>query len=97
MKDQEIEKDWSKLLSIDNIETATRNIWRLSMALHISFMSKFVNSLKLEDRNNLEQQLESEQIESLDSQRRHKFNTFMEKGCEDNAKFCCACRYDDQL
>lgn len=25
MKDQEIEKDWSKLLSIDNIETATRN------------------------------------------------------------------------
>ena len=50
-------------------------------------MSKFMNSLKLEDRNNLEQQLESEQIESLDSQWRHKFNTFMEKGCDDNANF----------
>ncbi|CAC5405584.1 unnamed protein product [Mytilus coruscus] len=37
MKDEENEKDWTKLLTIENIETATRNIWRLSVALHLSF------------------------------------------------------------
>ncbi|KAL3841569.1 hypothetical protein ACJMK2_019691 [Sinanodonta woodiana] len=39
MRDDDIEKDCSKLVTIENIEIATQNVWRLSAALHISRLS----------------------------------------------------------
>ena len=68
MKDQELEKDWSKLIGIANIETATRNVWRLSVALHIAFMLKFVDSLGLEERHQFEEKLTNDTVDTLDAQ-----------------------------
>ena len=45
MRDDDIEKDCSKLVTIENIEIATQNVWRLSAALHISVIVTFINSL----------------------------------------------------
>ena len=42
MKDSEQEDDWMKLIIMQNIETATQNISRLSMALYLAFLVKFL-------------------------------------------------------
>ena len=87
MKDQELEKDWSKLIGISNIETATRNIWRLSVALHIAFMSKFVESLEPEERCQLEKDLRNDSVDTLDDQWRFQYKSFMSQGYDSNANF----------
>ena len=87
MKDQELEKDWSKLIGISNIETATRNIWRLSVALHIAFMLKFVESLQLEERYCLEKDLTNDSVDTLDARWRFQYESFMSQGYENNVNF----------
>ena len=44
------ESDWMKLVNIQNIEIATRNIKRLSATLHITFLITFMKSLSQESR-----------------------------------------------
>ena len=44
MKDDD-EKAWSKLLTIENINAATRCVFRLSMALHLAFFICFLRQL----------------------------------------------------
>ena len=87
MKDQELEKDWSKLIGIANIETATRNIWRLSVALHIAFMLKFVESLQIEEQCQLEKDLINDSVDTLDAHWRFQYEAFMRQGYDNNANF----------
>lgn len=67
MKDEENEKDWTKLLTIENIETATRNIWRLSVALHLSFFVCYVSTLTEEEAGKVIEVLEEtpEQLKNI--------------------------------
>ena len=43
MKDSE-QDDWMKLIIMQSIETAEQNTSRLSMALHLAFLVKFLSS-----------------------------------------------------
>ncbi|CAC5360077.1 unnamed protein product [Mytilus coruscus] len=63
MKDEEYAKDWTKLLTIVKIETATRNIWRLSVALHLSFFVCFLSTFSKEDSRSLMKLLDESQTE----------------------------------
>ena len=44
------ESDWMKLVNIQNIEIATRNIKRLTATLHISFQITFMKHLPQDKR-----------------------------------------------
>jgi hypothetical protein len=44
MRDDE-EDDWIKLVSLAHIDTATRNVHRLAMSLHLAFIVSFIKSL----------------------------------------------------
>ena len=89
MKDEDTEKDWTKLLSIDNIEKATRNIWRLATGLQIALMSVFHNTLTETDKQQLDSladpSVPAEQIEELFGK---KYESFIQEGCQKNATFC---------
>ena len=45
MKGAEVETDWKKLVSISKIERAIRLIKKLSLALHLAFFIRFLESL----------------------------------------------------
>ncbi|VDI35096.1 Hypothetical predicted protein [Mytilus galloprovincialis] len=87
MKDEENEKDWTKLLTIENIETATRNIWRLSVALHLSFFVCYVSTLTEEEAGKVIEVLE-ETPEQLKNIFGDNFESFLKKGENQNATFC---------
>ena len=87
MKDEENEKEWSKLLSIDNIETATRNIWRLSTSLHIAFMVAFIDTLSSVDKKIIIKNLTDQDCISNDRKWGQQFDTFMTQGSKTNATF----------
>lgn len=57
MKDDDTETDCSNLVSIGNIEKATRNIWRLSTGLHVALIFTFMNSISQLDAEKLSQDL----------------------------------------
>lgn len=57
MKDDDTETDCSNLVSIGNIEIATKNIWRLSAGLHVALIFTFMNSISQLDAEQLSQDL----------------------------------------
>ena len=57
MKDDDTETDCSNLVSIGNIEIATRNIWRLSAGLHVALIFTFMTSISQLDAEQLSQDL----------------------------------------
>ena len=78
MKDSEQEDDWMKLITIQNIDTATRNIRRLSMALHLAFFVRFMATLDGKAVNSLECDLEQEKsISRLQTKWGNDFEEFM--------------------
>ena len=89
MKDEDTEKDWTKLLSIDNIEKATRNIWRLATALQIAFMTAFYESLtemqKEEFNSCVNSILPAVKMEELWGIR---YKKYIQERCQNNATFC---------
>ena len=89
MKDEDSEKDWTKLLSIYNIEKATRNIWRLATGLQIAFMSAFHETLDETEKMQLESLAnviaQAEEIEGVYGK---KYESFIQDGCQKNATFC---------
>ena len=89
MKDEDTEKDWTKLLSIENIEKATRNIWRLATGLQIAFMSVFYNTLTETEKAQLgslaDPLVPAEQIEGTFGK---KYESFIHEGYQKNATFC---------
>ncbi|CAC5383204.1 unnamed protein product [Mytilus coruscus] len=87
MKDEENEKDWTKLLTIENIETATRNIWRLSVALHLSFFVCYVSALTEEEAGKVIEVME-ETPDQLKNICGDNFERFLQKGQNQNATFC---------
>lgn len=87
MKDDDNEKEWTKLLTIENIETATRNIWRLSVALHTCFFVCFINTLTPEEANELKMMLKTS-VSVIQDRWDMKYTDFITKGQNQNATFC---------
>lgn len=47
MGDEE-QEDWAKLISVQHIDTATRQIKRKALSLHLAFVVTFAQTLELE-------------------------------------------------
>lgn len=86
MKDKEQEDDWIKLITLQNIETATQNNSRLSMALHLAFLTKYLDSLEENMRMKLIQELQEKNRHILYTDWGFKFENFLEQGTK-NATF----------
>ena len=52
MKD-DTSNEWMKLVTAAHIEVATKNVRRLSIALHISFLTKYMSTLSEEKSTKL--------------------------------------------
>lgn len=78
MKDDEQEKEWMKRISIQHIETATNNIKRMSLGIHLAFLIKFLDYLPEQEAKLFETDVESGDITILNSNWRQKFNHFLE-------------------
>lgn len=87
MHDDE-ETDWMKLINIQNIEIATRNIKRLSATLHIAFIITFMKSLTADERSRFLEYMKSISTPiKATSQWEPLFCDFMAKSSEKNATF----------
>ena len=88
MKDDEDTQEWTKLLTIENIDAATRCIKRLSSALHLAFLVQFFNTLP---RMQQEQFLKSYQMGSIDTLEHewgNRLQSFFEENCKKSSLFC---------
>ena len=81
MKDSEQEDEWMKLITLQNIETATKNITRLSMALHLAFIVKFITT------NDKVKQDVMQDPSTLVGKWGDEFNRFLTEGSQKNATF----------
>lgn len=86
MKDEN-ESDWSKLLSIQHIDTATKIIKRISTALHVAFLMKFQESLPLYDSVEFANNVLNLKPNKLAEKWGKKLDDFITKSREVNAKF----------
>lgn len=65
MKDSEQEQDWMELLTFRNIETAARNVKRLSLSFHLAFLVRFICSLSTEDVEEILNDMDLKNLEAL--------------------------------
>lgn len=86
MCDEE-KKEWPKLISMDHIDVATKYVRRLSLSFHISFMCRFLQSLKPEEALAIIDMLEEGKIEETSSLWSSKFQDFMNTGITQNCTF----------
>jgi hypothetical protein len=91
MRDDD-DTSWAKLINIHHIDVATRNIKRLSHALHAAFIIKFSSTLKKEEGCKLLNELSSLPGPCVAEKWNSQYATFIEKGCKVNATF--ALHYD---
>ena len=88
MKDAEEETDWKKIVTISEIENAVRIIKRLSLALHLSFYIKFLESMDPIVADNILINLENASLEETRDRWNPAYLTFVKNGAAKNATFC---------
>ncbi|CAC5412713.1 UBE2D [Mytilus coruscus] len=86
MCDEE-KKEWPKLVTMDHIDVATKYVRRLSLSFHISFICRFLQSLKQEEALAVIDMLEKGKIEETSSLWSSKFQDFMNTGITQNCTF----------
>lgn len=79
--------EWSKLVSADHIDTATRNVRRLGLAISTAFTMKFASTLSLEKSSELLEDLQSMSPPDASVKWEEQFQSFLEKGKSSNATF----------
>ena len=88
MKDAK-EKEWTKLITLDHIDMATRYVWRIQVALQLAFFLQFVLLLPAEESKLLIRDLDA--LESNPLQFVEKWDTkymqFIALGTSENATF----------
>ena len=84
MRDDDV-KEWKKLINPDNIDKATRYIRRLSLSPHLAFICTFIQTLSLEDAEEIQECIIVSTV--LGSRWQTDFNRFMLKGQTGNATF----------
>ena len=87
MKDDEEETDWKKLVSLAEIESAARNIRRLSLSLHIAFFSTYVESLTPIESDNLLEEVKSLSSHEAEQRWGSSYSQFIQQACANNATF----------
>ena len=84
MRDDDV-KEWKKLINPDDIDKATRYIRRLSLSLHLAFICTFMQTLSLEDAEEMQECIIGSTV--LGSRWETDFNRFMQKSKTENATF----------
>ncbi|CAC5361528.1 unnamed protein product [Mytilus coruscus] len=84
MRDEEF-NDWKKLISVEHINMASKYIRRLSIALKVAFVTKFLQSLKVEEQNAMKDDLKNENANCM--KWNDQFENFLEYGKSQNATF----------
>lgn len=89
MKDEENGKERSKLLTIENIETTTRNIWRLSTVSHTAICLSVIKSLPDKEAEKIDKIMSQQHpVHKLEKQFGTQFKKYIEDSCSRNATFC---------
>ena len=86
MRDEATEKDWSKLVSVNNIEKSTRIINRLSCALHVAFIIQFIETLPKSEAKELQLDLFDDR-QNLKLKWESLYKSFLSTGANKNATF----------
>ena len=76
-----------KLLTLQNIDTASRNVRRLSMALHSAPLVAFYQYIDSESQYQLKEDLQSSTMAQLNKTWGQKIASFVENGKSQNATF----------
>ena len=79
-------KEWKKLISDDHIEQATRYIKRLSLAFHIAFMCRYLQTLDSDESKRIGKLLACGRMPETEFE--SGYDAFIEAGCKGNATFC---------
>lgn len=89
MIDNDIHTEWDKLVGLSEINFATKFIRRLSQALHISFMIKFMEWLPPDDASQLRADFKNGKLDPCDlsSKWHDQYDTFMEQSANQNGTF----------
>ena len=89
MKDDDIHTEWSKLVTIEEINKATRMIRRLAHALHLGFLVQFFRYLPPETAKELRDDLQHQLIPPsvMDAKWGPRFEEFMTMGSKQNGTF----------
>ena len=88
MKDDEEEHDWTKLVTLAQIEGAARNIQRLSLSLHLAVFVKYMESLNPLEAENLLLDMEKASLEEVEVQWNASYELFIKNAYKRNATFC---------
>ena len=86
MRDDDTQ-EWSKLISAEDINKASRYIRRLSLAFHVAFMSKFLTTLEREKRLTAERDLKQGTILDITNKYQKEYASFLQEGISRNATF----------
>ena len=86
MRDEDYE-DWGTLISIQDINKATRYIRRVSVGLHIALLSTFMIRLPDEDQEELITDLLSDRAASVSDKWDEKYTNFVKTAARQNATF----------
>ena len=88
MRDVEDETDWKKIVSLSEIETAVKTIRRLSIALHLAFFIRFLESLDPIEADNVLIDLENGSTDQTRDRWNSAYTAFIKEGVVKNATFC---------
>ena len=88
MKDDENETDWSKVVTLSEIEAAARTIRRLAIALHLAIFCSFLESLPPIEADNLLIDMESLPFLEVESRWNSVYDKFIQTASKTNATFC---------
>jgi hypothetical protein len=87
MRDDEAHDDWTQLLSVSNIETATRYIKRLAVAFQQAFLVAFLQSLPETEAECLLNDLLQNDPQQNCQTWNNRFSAYMKMGSSRNATF----------
>ena len=80
-------KECAKLVDPTDIDIATTKISRVSKALHLAFLVRFIQTLDIEEATSLIASLQSQEPEVTASQWNTRYKLFLTDGCKRNATF----------
>lgn len=87
----ETSQEWSKLVSAEHIDVATRNVRRLSIAFHVAFFICFIDSLPDAEVPLLWHDVQSQNQNQTCQAWDEKYQMFLDLGKKSNATFALHC------
>ena len=89
MKDDETHTEWAKIVTIDQINTATKVIKRLAHGMHISFLLKFIEHIPPREAKELCNNLSNPNLDPSDLSVKwnNQYKAFMDRMAQRNGSF----------